>query len=191
MLLSILRKKYHLESVGTAVTPYEIITMAIGFCGTTMMFLMFQQNDRKRILICQIIGTIFFCIHFFMLGSYTGSALNAIAAIRAVIFFNRDKKLFGSIFWLWLFIGICVTAGVLTWEGSISIFPTVAMIIGSVAVWVKNPRHIRILSIVQSPMWMTYNIVNVSVPGIVTEVFVMSSIAIAIIRYDILKKSEG
>lgn len=170
--------------------PYEVVTNAIGFCGTIMLFIMFQQNDRKKILIFQILGTMFFCAHFFMLGTYTGAVLNAIAAIRAVIYSNRDKPFFGSKFWLWLFIGISATAGVLTWEGYISVLPTVAMIIGSVAVWVIKPRHIRILSIVQSPMWMTYNIFNASLPGIITEVFVISSIAISIVRYDILKKEE-
>ncbi|OGO87184.1 MAG: hypothetical protein A2Y15_07795 [Clostridiales bacterium GWF2_36_10] len=169
---------------------YEIMTIVIGFCGTVMLFFMFQQNNRKRILICQIIGTCFFCIHFFMLGTYTGAVLNAIGAFRGIIYYNGEKKFFGSPIWLWLFISISIAAGVLTWEGAISILPTVGMIIGSVSVWVKKPRNIRILSFIPSPMWMTYNIVNVSIPGIVTEVFVMTSIAISIIRYDILKKQE-
>ena len=169
---------------------YDIVAMAIGFCGTIMLFLMFQQNDRKRILVFQIFGTSFFCIHFLLLGAYTGATLNAIAVIRAVIYFHRDKKIFGKKIWLWLFICISAAAGVLTWEGYISILPTIAMIIGSVSVWVKKPRSIRILSIIPSPMWMTYNIINISVPGMITEVFVMTSIAISIIRYDILKKEE-
>ena len=169
---------------------YDIITQAVGFCGMAMLFIMFQQNNRKRILICQIIGTICFGIHYTMLGTYTGAVLNAIAAVRAVIYFNRDKKFFGSVLWLWLFIVISSVAGVLTWEDAISVFPTIAMIVGSVSVWVKKPRDIRILSFIPSPMWMTYNIINSSIPGIVTETFVMSSIAIAIIRYDILKKPE-
>lgn len=171
-------------------TFYEVITLLVGFCGMIILFIMFQQNDRKRILICQIIGTSFFCIHYCMLGTYTGAALNAIAAVRAVIYYNRDKKFFGSKIWLWLFIVISAVAGVLTWEGIISILPTIAMIIGSISVWVKKPRNIRILSFIPSPMWMVYNIINNSIPGIITETFVMTSIAISIVRYDILKKEE-
>lgn len=169
---------------------YEIITQAIGVCGMIMMFVMFQQNDRKRILVCQTIGNSFFCIHYLLLGTYTGSVLNAISATRAVIYYNRDKKFFGSPAWLWFFIGVSAVAGVLTWEGPISILPTLGMIIGSVSVWVKKPRYIRILSFIPSPMWMTYNIINHSIPGIITEAFVMTSIAISIVRYDILKKEE-
>jgi len=103
-----------------------------------------------------------------------------------MIYFNRDKKLFSSPVWLWFFIGVSAVAGVLTWEGAISILPTVGMVIGSVSVWVKKPRYIRILSFIPSPMWMTYNIVSNSIPGIITE----ASIAISIVRYDILKKEE-
>ena len=151
---------------------------------------MFQQNDRKKILIFQMIGTTFFCIHFFMLGKYTGSALNAIAIIRAIVYANRDKKYFGNVFWLWFFIVVSAIAGIWTWAGPISILPTIAMIIGSVSVWVDKTKHIRILSFIPSPMWFTYNIFNLSIPGIITEIFVMSSIAISIVRYDILKKEE-
>ncbi|MDD3036253.1 MAG: YgjV family protein [Candidatus Saccharimonadaceae bacterium] len=169
---------------------YEITTQAIGFLGMTMMFIMFQQNDRKRILLCQILGTCFFCIHFYLLQKYTGSALNLIAAVRAVIYYNRDKKFFGSVIWLWIFVAISIVSGILTWEGMISVLPTIAMIIGSVSVWVEKPRTIRILSIIPSPMWLSYNIVGHSLPGIITEIFVMTSIAISIIRYDILKKEQ-
>ncbi len=169
---------------------YDIITQVIGVCGMIMLFIMFQQNDRKRILVCQTIGNSFFCIHYLLLGTYTGSVLNAISATRAVIYNNRDKKFFGSPAWLWLFIGVSAAAGVLTWEGPISVLPTLGMIIGSVSVWVKKPRYIRILSFIPSPMWMTYNIVSHSIPGILTEAFVMTSIAISIVRYDILKKEE-
>jgi len=59
-----------------------------------------------------------------MLGKYTGAALNAIAATRAVVYFNRDRKYFGSVVWLWLFVVISAVAGILTWEGAISILPT-------------------------------------------------------------------
>ena len=155
-----------------------------------MMFIMFQQNDRKKILICQTIGNSFFCIHYFLLGTFTGAVLNAISATRAMIYFNREKKFFNSPVWLWFFMVVSAVAGVLTWEGTISILPTVGMVIGSVSVWVKKPRYIRILCFIPSPMWMTYNIVSNSIPGIITEAFVMISILISIVRYDILKKEE-
>lgn len=169
---------------------FKIATNIIGFCGTIMMITMFQQNDRKRILIFQFMGTALFCIHFSMLASYTGAALNAIAAIRCIIYYNSEKKFFKSPVWLYLFIAISIAAGIITWEGLPSILPTVAMVVGSVSVWVKKPRHIRILSLIPSPMWMTYNIISHSYPGMITEAFVMTSITISIIRYDILKKQE-
>lgn len=169
---------------------YDIITLIIGFCGTLMLFIMYQQNDRKMILLFQIIGASFFSIHFFLLGAYTGSILNAIAVIRAVVYSKRDNKFFGSEFWLWFFIVVSAIAGIFTWQGFESILPIIAMIVGSVSIWVIKPRHIRILSFIPSPMWLTYNIINVSIPGAVTEIFIMTSIAIAIFRYDILLKEK-
>ena len=54
----------------------------------------------------------------------------------------------------------------------------------------KDETKIRLITFPSSPCWLVYNVFEKSVAGIVTECIVMSSIIIAIIRYDILKKKK-
>lgn len=52
----------------------------------------------------------------------------------------------------------------------------------------KNPRNVRLLSIPGDACWLTYNALVGNVVGIFTEIFILSSIFIGLIRLDFNKK---
>ena len=83
-----------------------------------------------------------------------------------------------------------VVLGALSWHGPISIFVVVAKLISSVALGINNPRTIRILNLISNPCWLIYNIYVFSIAGIVSDILVISSVVIAVIRLDILGKSQ-
>ena len=78
--------------------------------------------------------------------------------------------------------------GIFTWDGIESILPTVAMMLTTVAFFLSNPTYIRRLNLPSSPMWMIYNLINKSYGGILTECFVMTSLLVAMFRFDRKKK---
>ena len=88
------------------------------------------------------------------------------------------------------FIIIFIAVGLYTWEDYYSIFPIFSMVLGTITFWLKSTKLIRFLTLAMSPSWLIYNIIIVSYPGIMTEIFVTTSIIIGIIRFDILKKEE-
>ncbi|MBR0535351.1 MAG: YgjV family protein [Clostridia bacterium] len=174
----------------------EIITQGIGFCGAGLNFLSFQQNKRSKIIGFQIGAALLFIMHYILLGitngadAFTGAALNFIGLSRSIVFINNDKRWAKSPLWLVLFIIVSVVAGVLTWEDWYSFLPPLAMILTTVSYWMKNETKIRLITFPSSPCWLVFNIITGSVAGIVTECVVMSSLIIAIVRYDILKKDK-
>ncbi len=174
----------------------EIITQCIGFCGAGLNFLSFQQNKRSKIIGFQIGAALLFIMHYILLGitngadAFTGAALNFIGLSRSIVFINNDKRWAKSPLWLVLFIIVSVVAGVLTWEDWYSFLPPLAMILTTVSYWMKNETKIRLITFPSSPCWLVFNIITGSVAGIVTECVVMSSLIIAIVRYDILKKDK-
>jgi hypothetical protein len=91
---------------------------------------------------------------------------------------------------LLFFVIVSTIAGILTWEAWYSFLPSVAMILTTISYWLKSETKIRLVTFPSSPCWLVYNIIVGSVAGIVTECIVMSSLIIAIIRYDILKKGK-
>jgi hypothetical protein len=135
-------------------------------------------------------------MHYILLGitngadAFTGAALNFIGLSRSIVFINNDKRWAKSPLWLVLFIIVSVVAGVLTWEDWYSFLPPLAMILTTVSYWMKNETKIRLITFPSSPCWLVFNIITGSVAGIVTECVVMSSLIIAIVRYDILKKNK-
>ncbi len=168
----------------------NIIAQIIGAVALGMAIISFQQNTRKKILLFQLIAGSIFSIHFLLLGAYTGAALNALSVCRNIIFYNKSKKWASHIHWLFLFIFVSIIVGILTWENIITLFAMTGMVLGSVSFWLDNPKYVRRLSFPISMLWIVYNIVNKSYAGILTELFVMSSVIIGIFRFDIKKNKN-
>ncbi len=162
------------------------VAQGLGVIALVIAILSFQQNEQKKIVTMQMVSSVFFCIHFCMLGATLGGILNGIGIFRAAIFRNRDKKWASNLSWLFLFCGLFALAGIFFWDGPISLLPILSMVLSTVAFWVKNARTVRILSAPASPLWFIYNFAYDSYPGMLTETFVFSSIIVAFFRYDIL-----
>ena len=167
-----------------------IATQIIGIIALTCAVISFQQRTHKRILAFQLAANTVFCIHFIMLGAYTGALLNAVAAFRSLVFVNKGKSWADNILWLYVFCVISVVAGIITWNGPASILPIAGMICTTVAFWIKKPALVRLTAFPSSPMWLAYNLINNSYAGVITEIINMCSIITAIIRIDTKKNNK-
>ena len=163
------------------------VAQAVGCVGMVLAFISFQKGNREGIIFFQIMASFVFTLHFTLLGAYTGAVLNILGVLRNVVFLHREKSWANKKAWLYIFIAIFIIAGLITYKNIFSLFPILGMTIASIALWMRNSRHTRFIVIFSSPCWLVYNIANLSFPGILTESFVMISLAISIIRYDILK----
>ncbi|MGN0989518.1 MAG: YgjV family protein [Eubacteriales bacterium] len=171
-------------------TPYEIVAQGIGIVALTMVICSFQQNDRKKLMVFQIFATTLYSVHFVMLGAMSGAAMNMLCAVRAVVFYDRSKKWVQSPVCPIIFSVLSVVLGVVTWAGPMTLLPTVATVLTSLSFWAKTPKSIRLFTLPASPMWLVYNILNRSYSGVLTECFVMTSIIVAMIRFDFPKKKK-
>ena len=162
----------------------NIIGQIVGLAALAMVICSFQQNDRKKILFFQIIATSLFTVHFLLLGAYSGAAMNFVCAVRSVIFYDRSKKWVQSPLCPAVFALVSVALGALTWAGPATLLPMMGNVLTSLSFWAKDPKNIRRFTMCASPLWMIYNIIIRSFAGIMTEVFVLSSIFIAMIRFD-------
>lgn len=148
----------------------------------------YQQKTHKNILIFQMASGLLFTVHYILLGAYTGAIMNLLGSFRSLVYANRSKKWASSVIWPILFSIAFLISGILTWDNVFSIFPLIAMLMSSVVLWIEQPKINRMLSLPTSTCWLIYNIKTVSIAGIVTEIFVLTSIIIGIFRLDIKKK---
>lgn len=127
-------------------------------------------------------------LHFYCLGAYTGAAMNMVDVFRSLVFINRGKKWADNVLWVILFSCLCVVSCIFTWIGPLSILPMSGMILTTVSMWLKDPKWVRRISLPSSPLWITYNALTKSYAGVCTELFVITSIIVGMLRHDVKRK---
>ena len=172
----------------------QLIGVVAAFCG----IFSFQQKERGKILIWQIINNVLWTVHMFMLGAIAGGVLNAIGIFRGVVFYYRaDRKWAQSNLWYVAFCALLTASAAFSWgmgDGPLALLPFLGMLFTTVSLGLRDPFHVRVVSFFSSPCWLIYNVINGSVPGVCTETFLIVSIIVGVLRLDLpklrKKKSE-
>lgn len=176
-----------------------ITAQAVGCIAMVISFLSFQGNSKKHILLFQLASCTLFGAHYLLLSfagesALTGAVLNFTTVARDLIFYlGLSHKWAESKAWKIAFAVIYVVIGIVTWDAWYSILPVIGILCSTLAFIPKSTTAVRILHLPSSPCWLIYNVINFSIPGIITECFTLVSLAIAFVRFDILgkKKSAG
>ena len=163
-------------------TVYDITAQLVGFVGFIAVFASFQMKSRSHILLLQLIGGLFFAFHFGLLGAFTGAVLNIISVVKVLLFRHYS----GPHRPAWpphLIAVLLIGATAFTWSGWVSLLPMIGMLALNYGFWRHNEQTMRRSAAIASPVWLVYNVINFSIAGIITELFVISSIAIALWRF--------
>ena len=167
-----------------------LIAQIIGSIGAIIVVIGMQQKSYDRIVLCKILNSFFGGIHYIFLGGYTGMVINLVSVFTNGVYWYRNKKGKSNLPYQIAFGILFFVLGLLSWHGPISLFVVAAKLFSSVALGIKNPKTIRILNAISSPCWLVYNAFMGSIPGIVGEALITTSVISAIIRLDILGKPE-
>lgn len=135
----------------------------------------YLTKNHNKILLFTSIAALFYGLEYLLLGSLTGFVLNLIAILRGVFFFleNRYKKN-ASIFSLIGIEVLILLLGVLSWKSlAMSLIPIIANLLFTYAVWQKNNNVYRVISFMYSACWILFNIILLSVLGLVSEIVIL------------------
>lgn len=116
-------------------------------------------KERKKSLCVQSLNCFFEAVYDFIISAYTGAVLSIINFIRTFIFINKNKinkRIY--LFILIFFEGIIIVNCLLTWNGLISLLPTIGSIIRTYCLWQSNMRLVRISGITTGIFYGTYYI---------------------------------
>ncbi len=114
-------------------------------------------KERKKSLGIQSLNCLFEAIYSFTIQAFTGAFLSIINFIRTFIFMQSEKigkKVYILI--LLLFEGIIIANCVYTWNGFISILPTIGSIIRTYCLWQSNMKLVRISGITTGILYGLY-----------------------------------
>ncbi len=143
----------------------------------------YQFKDKKKILISLILANVLMSINFLFLGGITNAVLNAVCAVRCLVYYNRDKKFFSHKAIPPLFSVIIAAAGALSWQNYFSLLVIVALTANNLVLAYCSPQTLRKSLLITCPMMLAYAIIFFSIGGIINEVLAITSAVVGIVRY--------
>ena len=188
-------------------TPLQIIANCIGIVAIASNIYAVQKNTHFKIMFYKTAGSFLFAVQYVMLGALTGAMMDGIGIVRNIIFTRQVQQKRSTKFSIILFSILTLVLGSITIALSfntsidnvshisknyntalllvimVSIFSIVAKVISCISYGIDSPHLIRVLGLISSALWLLYNFIFLSITGVLNEVFVISSIIIAEIRF--------
>ena len=160
-----------------------ILIQAVGFLGTFLFFLSYLCKSNKSLFRVQFASYLCYTVHLLMLGATTGGISYILNTVRS--FCLGSKNAFLKTKWMCSIICILQLITLLfTWNGWWSLLPVAANIASTIGGYTYNARKIRIAGmVINSPLWIIYDIIVGSWAGILDEIVSEASMMISIYRY--------
>lgn len=133
--------------------------MAFSILAFAALIISICIKNRKKSLFVQSLNCLFEAIYDFIISAYTGAILSIINFIRTFIFINKDKinkKLYLLV--LFIFESIIIANCIFTWNGYISLLPTIGSVIRTYCLWQSNMKLVRISGITTGIFYGIYYI---------------------------------
>ena len=159
---------------------YFYFIQLIGFVAWVLLALSYYRKDTNHILVFQIISTILFCLHYFLLGAYSGLLICVYEVIRDYAYYRTDADDY-------IFLGSVVVYGIsayITFTSVLDLFPYIASLIDGF--FLTKKRVIVVLgAIVTYTLWLIYDLYAKSYSGAITDgIIIISNLYILIFRKD-------
>ena len=171
----------------------ELLAQIAGFIAMGLTVLSFQFRRHGWILAVMTASSVFWILHYVMLGLYPAAAINTMNLLRNYIYSLREKKNINSK-WIPAFFVVVAAASVLsTWENVWSVLPLMASVIATIANWQTQTKRLKLLSCPRYGLWLAYDLINGSWAGAANDLLTIGSIAASLLkqRWDEQRAENG
>ncbi len=150
-----------------------LVTVAILFD-----VLSFQYKARKNTYFCLIISASLVCAHYFLLDNVAAGTLVALTAVRFIVcYYTTDKR------FLMLFLILNVIATFYTYQSAYDLIIFIGNIIFMIGNFQNNNKLMRVLMMIGTSLYLSYNIIIASPMAVVLEGLFLVSNFIGYYRY--------
>lgn len=155
------------------------IAQVIGFVPLILAMFTYVQTNREKIIFVKVCSDLLWVAHFFALGEWTGGMINAVNAVRGVVFSQRHKTWAQSSVIPVLFCTFTVVCALPGFEGVKSLLAMIGSCLGVIGFWQLDVRRLRLFTLVGVTLWVAYGIWTVSIPAIISNSMSICSIVLA------------
>ena len=161
-----------------------LLIQSIGIIAWIILVLSYYRKDTNRILIFQIIATFLYCIHYYMLGAYSGLFICTFEVVRDVLYYKTDLDdyiFYGSI-------PVYIISGLLSFSSFLDLLPIFSSLLDGYTL-TKKKKIVVIGAIISYTSWVIYDISVMSISCAITDgLVVISNICILIFGETIREK---
>lgn len=157
-----------------------------GIIALILLIISFQINKKDTLLKYQIFSSLFFSVQYLCLNAISGCLMNLMSLVRNIIY-KKYKNAIPVIYLLSIILGMMILS-IFSYNGLISLLPTIAVILYSIALWQKNLTITRLVEIVSCLLFIVYNIKVLAITGLILNAIELSLALIAVYRFDLKNK---
>ncbi len=176
--------------VGEVAAMYDIFVQSLGFLSMGLNFFIYIQKTRARVLIVKLICDSLTILQMLLLGAYSGMLVLIICIIRGIIFYNSvNHEWARKKFWLPLFVAVSLGTSVISWNGIISLLPSVGTALAIIGFGSASAKLTRLFNIPGNILWGIYHLIVGSLGGFGGSIVGVISAIIGLIKFD--RKNAG
>ena len=165
-----------------------ILIQAIGILAWLLLILSYYRKDTNKILVFQIIGTVLYCLHYGLLGAWSGLFICACETLFDLGYYKTDKDRYIYM----ASIPIRIIGGLIGFTSVVDVLPICASLIDGYTL-TKKKKIVVIGAVISYTLWVIYDIFVMSYSGAITDgMIVLSNLSILLFGYNILdRKNKG
>lgn len=159
------------------ITLIYIISQIITIIYFAILSFSYLLKERKKILAANFIAHIGQTTAMAMLNGYTGAAMAFIMMLRDLTLLIQEKKKSNEkeinkkldFFILIITVILIIVLTIFTYNGPLSLLSVLATLVTTFALWQKNVKIYKILGVIAGILWLAYNVVIMSIMGLILE----------------------
>jgi len=137
-----------------------------------------QFKERRSVLLCLFVSTVFNASHFLMLERPGAAALIALTGVRYLIAIRTtDRRV------MYVFLCISVVLCLLTFRSALSLLALFAVLVGTYGSFRPTDRVLRIYLMIGNSTWLLHNLLSRTLIGVIMEASFLSSNVIGYWRH--------
>ena len=156
------------------------IVQGIGIIAWLVLLVSYYREDTDKILVFQTIATVLYCVHYYLLGAYSGLFICVFEVIRDYLYYRTDWDdyiFYGSI-------PVYIINGFLTFTGWFDLLPTFSSLLDGYTL-TKKKNIVVIGAVITYTSWVIYDIFVMSYSCAITDgLIVISNLSILLFDFN-------
>ena len=166
----------------------EKIGFAAGVFAVVLFLLGYLQKKRAGIIAFNLGSRLLYIIQYVLVGALAGAVLDVVGALSTFMAQNIERPVFKKHKTLIFIINniVIIGVGALLYKNIFSLFLIIGVTLQTDALWLKNEKHIRIISLICCPFCFIYNLTSAAYGSCIGDALAFVSLVYSTARYDVI-----